>query len=100
MDRNQVFSIVRQAVAEDVSVVSTVIEAIMTGQTEAMGKLKEELSWSNMAMDMALMMALGHRITPGTKKMAEHVIRQRLMRFNGSGNGIERQFLENTEASE
>jgi hypothetical protein len=96
MDEYQAFAFAKAAVAAEPSMADALIRGIMAGQTEAIKKLNEQLSWANLSTDMALHIAMGKRVTQGTKDIAEHVLRKRLESM-GSLNGIEQEFLDRAE---
>lgn len=99
-DEFSAFSAVKEMVSQDPNLVHAVVRGLVAGQEENLRALREEMTWTNMALDMALTLTSGSRISQGTKDIAEHVIRKRLEEWGANVNGAERAFLARTALKE
>jgi len=92
-DASKAFSVVRDIVATDPALVSAVVSGITAGFEENIKKLREDVSLTNLAFDMALVLA-DKRVTPTGRRMAEIVLARRILAWGDWASKGEREFLE------
>lgn len=98
-DEFSAYSVVREILAEDPQLLGAVVSGITAGHAEALKRMQEELTWSNMAMDAALMLAT-KRATPGSVNLLNQCIAKRIEKFGSNLNGAERDFIASLAAAE
>ncbi len=84
---------VKSMVAQDPALMTAIVSGLTDGFRMREDKLRAEMTWTNMALDMALTLAT-KRVSGNTKKLAEDVIRKRLEAWGDNFlNDAERDFL-------
>lgn len=84
---------VKSMVAQDADLMQAILSGVTDGFKAREDKLRNEMVWTNMALDMALTLAT-KKFSGGTKKLAEDVIRKRLEAWGANYlNGAEKAFL-------
>lgn len=91
-DEFSAHAVVREIIAQDPRLMTAVVSGITAGHTDALNRLRDELMWSNMAMDAALMLAT-KRATPGNVDLLNKAIAKRIEKFGSNLTGAERDFL-------
>lgn len=96
-DEAKAYSVVREILAENPSLLSAVVSGIAAGHAEALDRLRVELTWANMAMDAALMLST-KRVSKQATELLERAITKRLEAFGSNLNGAEKDFLATVRA--